>query len=43
MVGLKMADDLDTKERKKRNVALAFVLFGLVVLFYFMTMIRVHW
>lgn len=29
-------------ERKRRNVAIASVLGGLVVLFYVMTMIRVH-
>jgi hypothetical protein len=30
------------RERKRRNVAIAAVLAGLVVLFYVMTMIRVH-
>ena len=38
--------DLDPKktarERKRRNVAIALVLAGLVVLFYVMTMVRVH-
>ncbi len=30
------------RERKRRNVAIAALLGGLVVLFYVMTMIRVH-
>jgi hypothetical protein len=30
------------RERKRRNRALAAVLFALVVLFYVMTMVRVH-
>jgi hypothetical protein len=38
--------DLDPKktarERKRRNVAIALVLAGLVVLFYVMTMVRIH-
>jgi hypothetical protein len=38
-----MADeDRDARERRRRNVALALVLFGLVVLFYLTTMLRVH-
>jgi len=32
----------NTRERRKRNIAIALVLAGLVVLFYFMTMVRVH-
>jgi hypothetical protein len=32
----------NARERRKRNIALAFVLLGLVVLFYLMTMLRVH-
>jgi hypothetical protein len=35
-------DERDARERKRRNVALALVLLGLVVLFYLMTMLRVH-
>jgi hypothetical protein len=38
--------DLDpekaAREKKRRNVAIALVLAGLVVLFYIMTMVRVH-
>jgi hypothetical protein len=38
--------DLDPKktarEKKRRNVAIALVLAGLVVLFYVMTMVRIH-
>jgi len=30
------------REKKRRNIAIAAVLAGLVVLFYVMTMIRVH-
>ena len=30
------------REKKRRNIAIAAVLIGLVVLFYVMTMIRVH-
>jgi hypothetical protein len=30
-------------ERHRRNIALALVLFGLVVLFYATSVIRVHW
>jgi len=30
------------RERKRRNIAIAAVLIGLVVLFYVMTMLRVH-
>ena len=38
-----MADeDRDARERRRRYVALALVLFGLVVLFYLTTMLRVH-
>jgi hypothetical protein len=38
-----MADDeRDARERRRRNVALALVLLGLVVLFYLTTMLRVH-
>ncbi len=38
-----MADeDRDARERKRRNVALALVLLGLVVLFYLTTLLRVH-
>ena len=37
------ADDDDAdKARKRRNIALALALGALVVLFYVMTMIRVH-
>jgi len=32
----------DARERRRRNVALALVLLGLVVLFYLTTMLRVH-
>jgi hypothetical protein len=32
----------NARERRKRNIALALVLVGLVVLFYLMTMLRVH-
>ncbi len=32
----------NARARRWRNVALAIVLFGLVVLFYAMTMVRVH-
>jgi len=32
----------DTREKRKRNIALALVLIGLVILFYVMTMVRVH-
>jgi len=32
----------DTREKRKRNIALALVLLGLVILFYVMTMVRVH-
>ena len=35
-------DDRDARERRRRNVALALVLLGLVVLFYLTTMLRVH-
>jgi hypothetical protein len=31
------------RERKRRNLAIAAALLGLVVLFYFMTVVRVHW
>jgi hypothetical protein len=38
-----MADEeRDARERRRRNVALALVLLGLVVLFYLTTMLRVH-
>ena len=38
-----MADDeRDARERRRRNVALALILLGLVVLFYLTTMLRVH-
>ncbi len=38
-----MADeDRDARERKRRNVALALILFGLAVLFYLTTLLRVH-
>jgi hypothetical protein len=44
MAGLElMAEDRNARERHKRNIALAVALVGLVFLFYFMTMIRVHW
>ena len=36
-------DDRDARERRRRNVALALVLLGLVVLFYATSIIRVHW
>ena len=32
----------DAREKRKRNIALALVLLGLVILFYVMTMVRVH-
>ena len=35
-------EERDARERKRRNVALALVLLGLVVLFYLTTMLRVH-
>jgi hypothetical protein len=38
-----MADEeRDARERRRRNVVLALVLLGLVVLFYLTTMLRVH-
>jgi hypothetical protein len=38
-----MVDELhNARERRRRNVALALVLLGLVVLFYLTTMLRVH-
>ena len=37
-----VGDKRDARERKRRNVALALVLLGLVVLFYLTTMLRVH-
>jgi hypothetical protein len=33
----------DGREKRKRNIALALVLLGLVILFYAMTLVRVHW
>ncbi len=33
----------DDRERRRRNVALALVLFGLVALFYAVSVVRVHW
>ena len=33
----------DAREKRKRNIALALVLLGLVILFYAMTLVRVHW
>ena len=35
-------EERNARERRKRNVALALVLLGVVVLFYLMTMVRVH-
>jgi hypothetical protein len=35
--------DRDARERRKRNIALALALFGLVALFYVMSIVRVHW
>lgn len=35
-------DERDARERRRRNVALALVLLGLVVLFYLTTLLRVH-
>ena len=35
-------EEREERERKRRNIALALVLFGLVVLFYLTTMLRVH-
>jgi hypothetical protein len=35
-------DERDARERRRRNVALALILLGLVVLFYLTTMLRVH-
>jgi len=32
----------DARERRKRNIALGLVLFGLVVLFFVMTMVRMQ-
>ena len=38
-----MADEQrDARERRRRNVALALILVGVVVLFYLTTMLRVH-
>ncbi len=38
-----MVDDgRNERERRKRNVAIALVLFGLVVLFFLMTLVHVH-
>jgi hypothetical protein len=34
--------DIDDKNRRKRNIAIALGLGALVVLFYIMTMVRVH-
>lgn len=34
--------DIDDKSRRRRNIAVALVLGALVVLFYIMTMVRVH-
>ncbi|HEY0107427.1 MAG TPA: hypothetical protein VGB91_15210 [Rhizomicrobium sp.] len=34
--------DSDDKARRRRNIALALALGALVVLFYIMTMVRVH-
>ncbi len=34
--------DIDDKARRRRNIALALALGALVVLFYIMTMVRVH-
>jgi len=35
-------EERNARERRKRNVVLALVLFGVVILFYLMTMVRVH-
>ena len=35
-------NDAGDKARRRRNIAIALILGGLVVLFYIMTMIRVH-
>ena len=37
-----MGEGRNQRARRYRNIALALVLFGLVVLFYVMTMMRVH-
>jgi hypothetical protein len=38
-----MVDDgHDARVRRRRNIALALILLGLVVLFYLTTMVRVH-
>ena len=34
--------DIDDKSRRRRNIAIALALGALVVLFYIMTMVRVH-
>jgi hypothetical protein len=34
--------DIDDKSRRRRSIAIALALGGLVVLFYVMTMVRVH-
>jgi hypothetical protein len=36
-------EDRNERERHRRNIALALVLLGLVVLFYATSIIRVHW
>jgi len=36
-------EDNNDRERHRRNIALALILLGLVVLFYATSMIRVHW
>ena len=40
--GLYLDAQKAAREKKRRNVAIALVLAGLVVLFYVMTMVRVH-
>ena len=35
-------EERNARERRKRNIVLALVLLGVVVLFYVMTMVRVH-
>jgi hypothetical protein len=35
-----MAGDAESRERRRRNIALAFVLAGLAILFFVMTMVR---
>ena len=38
-----VGEDRNDRERHRRNIALALILFGLVMLFYATSIIRVHW